>query len=128
MNTSDSWMPLIGGIIFVVVLGYFVFQSVDTSNLPQKDSVAVIIGKEHVPTKKTYRTEYIAGRTQVYPQLNPELYALKLHLNNTEISVAVDRSVFDAAHNGDQIAVTYQQRRFTGRLQITCVHPTEVHP
>jgi hypothetical protein len=127
MNTSDNWMPLAGGIILIVVLGYFGFQSVDAVSLPQKDGIAVVVGKEHVPPKKTYRTEYIAGRTQVLPQFNADLYVLKLRLKDTETATAVDRSLFEAANSGDQIAVTYRQRRFTGKLQITGVRP-EVHP
>jgi len=114
-------MPLAGGLILVAALAYFGFQGINDVGLPPKTGTAVVIGKEHVPSKKTYRTDYIAGRPRVIPQFVPEMYVLKLRLGNTESSAAVDQSLYEATNNGDQVAVTYQETRLTGKLQITGV-------
>ena len=123
MSGSGNWMPLAGGVILIAVLGYFGFQGIDGFGLAQKAGTAVLTGKEHVPSKKTYRTDYIAGRPRVIPQFAPEMYLMKLRLAGDETSAAVDRAVFDAVNSGDQVAITYQQTRLTGKLQITSVRP-----
>jgi hypothetical protein len=118
---GGNWMPLAGGLILLVVAGYFGFQGLDSFGLPQKTGTGVVISKEHVPSKKTYRTDYIAGRARAIPQVTPDLYVIKFRMGSEETSTAVDRSVFDAANNGDRVAVSYQETRLTGKLRVMSV-------
>lgn len=123
MSRTGNWMPLAGGLILIAVLGYYGFQSADALGLAQRTGTAIVTGKEHAPPKKIYRTDYVAGRPRVIPQIAPEMYIMKLRMPEGETSAAVDRAVFDAANPGDQVAITYRQTRLTGKLQITSVRP-----
>lgn len=121
MSSTGNFMPLVGGIILIAVGAYFGFQGIDALGLEQKAGTAVVVSKEHVPAKKTYRTDYIAGRPRVIPQFVPDTYLINLRLDGIQTAAAVDKSLFDVTNTGDQIAVTYQQRRITGALQISHV-------
>jgi hypothetical protein len=100
---------------------YFGFQGFDAFGLSQKTGTAVVIGKEHLPAKRTYRTDYIAGHTRVVPQVTPDLHVWDLRIGDNKTSTAVEPSLFETISNGDRVAVTYQQRRLTGKLQVTSV-------
>jgi hypothetical protein len=113
---------MLGAVILVAVIGYFGFQGLDSYDLSKQTGAAVVTGKEHMASKKTYRTDYIGGRPQVIPQFTPDMYVIRLRIGNTDASAAVDRELFEAMNNGDQLAVTYQRTRFTGRLQVASVH------
>jgi hypothetical protein len=124
--SGGNWMPLAGGLILLVVAGYFGFQGLDSLGLPQQTGTGLVMSKERVPSRRTYRTDYIAGHPRVIPQVTPDLYMMKLRMGNEETSAAVDRSLFNATNNGDRVAVTYQQTRLTGKLRVTSVR-SEAH-
>jgi hypothetical protein len=120
MKAANIW-PAAGAVILVVVLGYFGFQAADGTGLTDKRGVAIVIGKDHRDAAKTYRTENVGGQTRVIPQYTPEMHILKLRIGDLETSHAVPRELFQSVGNGEQLAVTYQQRRISGGLQVTAV-------
>jgi hypothetical protein len=117
MQPSNLW-ALIGGVILVAVVVYFGFQAVDATGLAAQLGTATVISKEHKKAGKTYRTDIVAGQTRVIPQDTPEMYLVKLRIGDKETTHAVERDLFDSLNNGDQLAVSYQQRRFTGGVQV----------
>ena len=121
--SPTSWMPAIGGFILIAAICYFGFQSADSAGLAQKTGSAVIISKEHVPVHKTYRTDYIAGHTRVIPEVVPEMYVFRLRVGDLETTFAVDHALYDAEQNGDKLAISYQESRFTKKLQVLSVRP-----
>jgi hypothetical protein len=118
---SGNVMPLLGGAIIVCVLGYFGFSRLDSVNLSKESGSAIVIGKDHVPAKKGYRTEYIGGRTRVIPQLTSDAYVMTLRIGNEETRFPVARTLFETTNNGDRVTVTYARTRFTGKLQVSSV-------
>jgi len=116
-------MPWAGALILLGVFGYFGFQAIDAAGLADQSGIAAVLGKQITPFKKTYRTDYIAGRTQVIPQFVPERYVIRLRVDNGEAYAVVDRDLFDAARDGDRVAVTYQRTRLTGKIRILSARP-----
>jgi hypothetical protein len=80
-----------------------------------------VTGKEHRAAGKTYRTDIVGGQTRVIPQYTPEMYLVRLRIDGKETAHALEKDLFDSLSNGDRLVVTYQQRRFTGGLQVTSV-------
>ncbi len=122
----SNWLPMLGGLIFIIVAVSLGFHSLDTLGLSPQAGVAVLLAKERIPAKKTYRTDYIAGQPRVIPQFVPETFNFKLRLNDIETTSAVDHAVFDSARIGDQIAVSFQQGRFTQNIKVVGVRPPPV--
>src|ERR1700733_11871365 len=121
MTGPAQWMPVFGGVILVAIAGYFGFQALDGIGLSMQPGIAVVIGKEYRPAKKTYRTDVIGNQTRVVPQVNPEMYILKLRIGEKETVGLVERDLFNTLSNGDRLSVTYQRRRVTGGLQVVGV-------
>ena len=121
MMQPANWWPLLGGFILIVVLLYFGFQAVDAAGLQPQTGTAIVLGKEHKPPGKSYRTDIVGGQTRVIPQYTPDLYILKLRIGSQETSAPVDRDLFDSVGNGDRVSVTYQRRRLTSGLQVISV-------
>jgi hypothetical protein len=123
MMQPANWWPLLGGLILVAVLAYFGFQAVDAAGVQPQTGSAIVLGKEHKPPGKSYKTDIVGGQTRVIPQYTPDLYLLKLRIGNQETSAAVDRDLFESIAEGDRVSVTYQRRRLTGGLQVIRVKP-----
>lgn len=118
MMQPANWWPLLGGLILIAVLVYFGFQAVDAAGLQPQTGTATVLGKEHKPPGKSYKTDIVGGQTRVIPQYTPDLYLLKLRFGNQETTAAVERDLFDAIAVGDQVSATYQRRRLSGGLQV----------
>lgn len=125
MTDTANWMPILGGIILIVVVGYFGLRALDTVGLNTQSETAFVTGKEHVPMKKGYRTDVVGAQTRVIPQVTPEMYVLRLRIGSSEAAHPVERELFDSVSNGDRLRVTYQRRRLTGGLQVTGVSREE---
>lgn len=119
MTDTANWMPILGGLILVAVVGYFGLRALDTVGLNTQSGTALVTGKEYVPMKKGYRTDVIGNQTRVIPQVTPEMYVLRLRIGSGETAQPVDRELFDSVSNGAHLRVTYQRRRLTGGLRVT---------
>ena len=72
MMQPANWWPLLGGLILIAVLQYFGFQAVDAAGLQPQTGTAIVLGKEHKPPGKSYRTDIVGGQTRVIPQRGPQ--------------------------------------------------------
>ena len=121
MNARANFMPILGGIILLAVALYFGFQALDGSGLATRAAAASVLGKRYRPAGVTYRTELTGGVTRSIPYSVPEAYLLKLRIGGAETEAAVNRDLYQSVGDGDKVAVTYRQRRFTGGLQVLAV-------
>jgi hypothetical protein len=111
-------MAVLGGIVLVGVALYYAFYAADSLGLDSRTGTAVITGKEYRPSGKTYTTERIGNNTRVIPHTTGEMYLLKLRVSNKDTAYAVSRDVYEATGEGNEVEITYQQRRLTGAVQI----------
>jgi hypothetical protein len=114
-------MPALGAVILVAFAGYFGFTAADTMGLEPRRETVTVTSKEHVPAGTTYRTELIAGKTRTVPHAKPEQHILTFRVSGKEAEYPVERDLYESVSNGDQVEITYQQRRITGGVQVLSV-------
>ena len=113
-----SFMPILGGLILVVVASYFLFNAVDGTGLVSRSGRAAVVGKQYKPAGQTYTRQVIGSQTLNVPQTTPEMFVLDLDLEGQRVQGTTDRALYERISAGDQVQVTYQQRRITGALQV----------
>jgi hypothetical protein len=113
-----SFMPILGGLILVVVASYFLFNAVDGTGLASRTGRAAVVGKQYRPAAQTYTRQVIGNQTLNVPQTTPEMFVLDLELEGRRVQGTTDRALYERISAGDQVQVTYQQRRITGALQV----------
>ena len=116
-----NFMPVLGGIILAVVAIYFLFTAVDGTGLATQSGRAAVVGKQYQPAGKTYTRQVIGNQTLNVPQATAEMFVLDLDLEGRRVQGTTNRSLYEALAAGDQVQVTYQQRRITGSLQVLTV-------
>jgi len=116
-----SFMPVLGAIILVLVAIYFLFQAVDGMGLASQSGRAAVVGKEYRPAGQTYTREVVGNQTLNVPKTTPEMHILELDLDGRRVQGTTDRALYESISAGDQVQVTYQQRRITGALQVVRV-------
>jgi hypothetical protein len=121
--SSARFMPIFGAIILAGVALYYGFIAVDTLGLGDVTGLASVVGKQYVKPGTSYQSEPIGGVTITKSVQKPEIYLLKLNLTNHQTFAAVDKSLYDSLNLNDQVRVSYQRRRLTGRLQVLAVSP-----
>lgn len=114
-------LTIVGAVILAAVVLYFLFTAADGMGLGTQRGSAAVVGKQHRPAARTSTPQVINGRTVNVPMTTPEMFLLDLDLNGRRVQGAADRALFEGVHTGDQVQVTYQQRRFTGGLQVLAV-------
>ena len=114
-------MTVLGAVILAAVVLYFLFTAVDGMGLATQIDSAAVAGKQHRPAARTSTPQVINGRTVNVPTTTPELFLLELDLHGRRVRGAADRTLFEDVQTGDPVQVTYQQRRFTGALQVLAV-------
>jgi hypothetical protein len=115
---GGSIMYTVGVIAIVAVVLYLAFMAVDGFGLPEQSSKAKVVGKEFVEAGSTYATQIIGGQRIVQQQARPEMYVLILDVLGDEAPVAVEQEFFGSTSEGDEVEVTFQIRRITGRTQV----------
>jgi len=121
--SSARFMPIFGAIILAGVALYYGFVAVDTLGLGNLTNLARVVGKQYVKPGTSYQPEPIGGAIITKSVQKPEVYLLKLNLTNHETYAAVGKSFYDSLNLNDQVRVSYQRRRLTGRLQVLAVSP-----
>jgi hypothetical protein len=116
-----SFMPVLGGIILAVAAIFFLFTAVDGMALPTHTGRAAVVGKQYRPAGKTYTREVVGNQTLNVPHATAEMFVLDLDLEGRHVQSTTHRGLHEALAAGDQVQVTYQQRRITGRLQVLSV-------
>lgn len=116
-----SFMYIFGAIILVCVIGWYSFNAIDGLGLQNQMGSAKVLAKEHRDAHQTYTTDIVGGKARTVPRTISEMYLLKLDLGGRQAMGAVDRSLYSAVNPEDEVRVTYQLRRITGRLQIVSV-------
>jgi hypothetical protein len=116
-----SFMYIFGAIIVICVVGWYSFNAIDNLALPNQTGTARIVAKEHRDARQTYTTDIIGGQARTVPRAIPEMYILKLDVDGHEVPSVVDKSFYSAVNPQDEVQVSYQRRRLTGRLQIVNV-------
>lgn len=117
-----NYMPIIGGVILLLVVVYFVFQGVDNLGLTSRKASAVVIHKNYRDAGMTYTTQMINNRPQVIPQGTAEVskvYLLELEIDGERVGGAVSKEIFDMVSVSQRVEATYERRRLTGTPLIT---------
>ena len=109
---------LSGSVFFAVVAAWFGFHVADGAGLATHSGTAVVIGKEYKAARTTYHSEVVGRETRVFSERIPEMYLVKLRIGGKEATYAAKRDLFNSVNKGDQVAVKYGQRRFTGGLEV----------
>ena len=116
-------MWLLGLIIVLGVACYGLFAAADRIALEPKTGAATVTAKSYRQAGQDYTTEIIAGQPRAIPRARGEAYVLALDVAGTAAEVKVDRSVFDAAREGEHLQIVYTRRRLTGAIQVVSVRP-----
>jgi hypothetical protein len=112
----------IAGLVILIAFGtYFLFLAVDGLGLQQQKYTATVVDREHRDAVMGNRIEIINRQPYVTPHVTDEKYILKLNVDGRRAEGVVRRSLFEAVQPGDQVQVTYQTRRLTGRIQVLAV-------
>lgn len=114
-------MYLVGVLTMVGVALYLGFTAVNGWGLSEKGGRASVVAKERVDPGSTYATRIIGGQRVVTRQETPELYVLELEMNGRRTPAAVAPGLFESVEVGDEVAVTYEERRITGALRVLSV-------
>jgi hypothetical protein len=115
---KPNFMAILGAIVLVGVGLYYAFYAADSVGLDNLQGTAVVTAKEHRAAGQTYSTEKVGNTTRVIPRATPEMYLLKLRVEEKDTAYPVSRDIYDAILEGNQVNVTYQLRRLTGAVQI----------
>jgi hypothetical protein len=107
--------------VLVAVGIYYLYMAVDGLALQEQSGAGKVVGKDYRPPGRTYVTQVIAGRTTTLPQVTPEVYILKLDIGGKSTEYPVAKEFYNATNSGDQVRVSYKQRRITGALQVVSV-------
>jgi hypothetical protein len=116
-----SFMPVLGAIILIVVALYFAFTAIDGVGLPMQSGRATVLGKQYRPAGQTYTRQIVGNQTLNVPQATPEMFVLDLDLDGQRVQGTTARALYEQLAAGDEVSVTYQQRRITGALQVLSV-------
>ena len=114
-----SFMPAVGAVALVGVALYFGFMAVDGLGLRDQRGTARVAAKEYREAGRSYATQPVGGHNLTRVQTTPEMYILELEIDGRPSACPVAKETYDAVAVGDQLQVTYQQRRVLGRLQVT---------
>jgi hypothetical protein len=115
---SQNFMAMMGAVIIILVVAYFGFQAIDSLGLEPQKASAVVVEKNYHAADKTYTTQYINKRTQVIPQITPEVYLLLLEIDGEKSEGAVPKEIYDAVRISQRVEVTFERRRLTGSLVV----------
>lgn len=111
-------MYVVGIVAMVGIALYVGFRAVDGWGLEERTGRALVVDKERVEPGSTYATQIIGGQRVVRRQATAELYVLRLELDGREAPAAVTADLFEAVEPGDEVSVTYEQRRITGTPRV----------
>jgi hypothetical protein len=78
-------------------------------------------GKQYRPAGQTYTRQIVGNQTLNVPQATPEMFVLDLDLDGQRVQGTTERALYEQLAEGDDVSVTYQQRRITGALQVQSV-------
>ena len=118
------WRRIFFGIVAAVIL-YLGFRGVEDNLLASQSATATVIAKEHRKAGTTYRTDKIGNTFRTIPYSTPEMYILKLRIENKAVEWPVEKSFYDGTGAGSEVRVRYEKRRITGSLKILSVEPVE---
>lgn len=115
---ANPYLFIFALIIIIGIVLYYLYIAIDSSGLPEQKGTAKIIAKEYKPPGQTYSRQVIGGRVHTLPMVTNEMYILHVNLNSQTTFCAVTKDIYDTLNVGDQIQVSYKQRRIKGTLQI----------
>ena len=105
----------------VILIGFglcSLFMAIDGLGLQSQQAIATIMDREHRDAVMGQRIEIINQKPVVTPHVTDEKYILKLDIDGRQTEGAVSRNLFETVRPGEQVRVTFQERRLTGRIQV----------
>ena len=103
MNTlyqhQNNFMVILGAVIIVIVIGWFVFRAIDSLSLESFKATAIVEGKEFRPAGTTLMPQNASGTTHYTHQVTSENYLLKLLINNKTIYASVPKEKYEYSNS-----------------------------
>jgi len=127
MNTDvrarQNRAALIGGIVVLLVAGYWGFLALDSWGLAEQQGSAVVRGKRYQEAHTTYVTQVINNRTTSVPQRTEEAYLLQLEVAGERTDAAVPKDLYESISESQTVNATFKRGRITGGVQVVKVSP-----
>src|SRR5690349_7278907 len=77
-------MWIVGAVVIVGLLGYYLFEAIDSVGLERRHGTATVVGKGFQEGGTSYFTEVIGNQRVVRPVATPDYYFLKLDVGGSD--------------------------------------------
>ncbi|MDB5105329.1 MAG: hypothetical protein JWP91_3018 [Fibrobacteres bacterium] len=116
---QNKFIFIFAGLMLLAGAVYYAYRIADGAFLTESESVAKVVGKEHVPFSEQYRMQNIGGVNRTVKIAVPETWLLLVDLNGSGARAGVDPEEFRTIPAGTEVRVRYKRRRISGNLQVT---------
>jgi hypothetical protein len=109
---SLDLMTILGGLILVCVILFFVFKAINRSGMAEQRGTATVIKKDFLAQRQDHLPNGIIN-------VEPDRYQLRLRVEDKEGEFNASKDIYDSVRPNDKVQVTYKRLRATNGIAIT---------
>lgn len=117
-NPLDYPLYSAAALIFAAAMAYQLYLAIDTRFLPKLEADAKVVAKEYKPTSQGTYTTTVGGTVRSYPVTLPDAYLITIEIDGVRGKGEIPRGDYAFVNVGDNVHVTYSQRRIRKHLTI----------
>jgi len=114
VGNSLDFMTILGGLILLCVVLFFVFKAINHYGMNEQQGTATVVKKDFLPQRQDHLPNGVIN-------VVPDRYQLRLSVEGKEGEFNVSKDMYDSIKLNDKVQVTYNRLRMTSGISITGV-------